>query len=85
MNKKFNRVAVALAIAFGMANTAQADITDQPFGPSQVFDVQYHWAHSSNPSSPDWSCYGDPSSCDVLNVSGLKAPQGAFLLNTLWM
>ena len=53
MIKKFNRVAVALAIAFGMANTAQADITDQPFGPNQVFDVQYNWAHSSNPTSPD--------------------------------
>ena len=81
MNKKFNRVAVALAIAFGMANTAQADITDQPFGPSQVFDVQYHWAHSSNPTSPDYSCYGDPSSCDVLNVSGLTTPYSSVTNN----
>ena len=81
MIKKFNRVAVALAIAFGMANTAQADITDQPFGPSQVFDVQYHWAHSSNPTSPDYSCYGDPSSCDVLNVSGLTTPYSSVTNN----
>ena len=81
MIKKFNRVAVALAIAFGMANTAQADITDQPFGPNQVFDVQYNWAHSSNPTSPDFSCYGDPSSCDVLNVSGLTTPYSSVTNN----
>ena len=81
MIKKFNRVAVALAIAFGTATTAQADITDQPFGPSQVFDVQYNWAHSSNPTSPDWSCYGDPSSCDVLNVSGLTTPYSSVTNN----
>ena len=81
MIKKFNRVAVALAIAFGMANTAQADITDQPFGPNQVFDVQYNWAHSSNPTSPDFSCYSDPSSCDVLNVSGLTTPYSSVTNN----
>ena len=81
MIKKFNRVAVALAIAFGMANTAQADITDQPFGPNQVFDVQYNWAQSSNPTSPDYSCYSDPSSCDVLNVSGLTTPYSSVTNN----
>jgi hypothetical protein len=81
MIKKFNRVAVALAIAFGMANTAQADITDQPFGPNQVFDVQYNWAQSSNPTSPDFSCYSNPSSCDVLNVSGLTTPYSSVTNN----
>ena len=81
MIKKFNRVAVALAIAFGMANTAQADITDQPFGSNQVFDVQYSWAHSSDPSTPDYGCYGDASACDVLNVSGLTTPYSSVTNN----
>ena len=74
MIKAINRVAVSLAIVFSMVNTAQADITDQPFGANQVFDVQYSWAHSSDPSTPDYSCYGDASACDVLNVSGLTTP-----------
>ena len=81
MIRLFNRAAVTLAIVFSMVNTAQADITDQPFGPNQVFDVQYSWAHSSNPTSPDFSCYGDPSSCDVLNVSGLTTPYSSVTNN----
>ena len=81
MIRLFNRAAVTLAIVFSMVNTAQADITDQPFGPNQVFDVQYNWAHSSNPTSPDYSCYGDPSSCDVLNVSGLTTPYSSVTNN----
>ena len=81
MTRLFNRAAVTLAIVFSMVNTAQADITDQPFGPNQVFDVQYSWAQSSNPTSPDYSCYSNPSSCDVLNVSGLTTPYSSVTNN----
>ena len=70
-----NKLLRALMLIISLAYTeAHADITSQPFGPNQVFDVQYNWAHSSNPSSPDWSCYGDATPCDVLNVSGLTTP-----------
>ena len=81
MIKVLHRVAVTLAIAVGMANTAQADITDQPFGANQVFDVQYSWAQSSSPTTPDYSCYGNESACDVLNVSGLTTPYSSVTNN----
>ena len=80
MRLKLNKVLTALLFSIG-AFSAHADITDQPFGPNQVFDVQYNWAHSSNPSSPDYSCYGDASSCDVLNVSGLTTPYSSVTNN----
>jgi hypothetical protein len=78
-----NKLLRALMLSLPLTYTAlvQADITDQPFGPNQVFDVQYNWAHSSNPTSPDFSCYGDPSSCDVLNVSGLTTPYSSVTNN----
>jgi hypothetical protein len=78
-----NKLLRALMLSLPLTYTAlvQADITDQPFGPNQVFDVQYNWAHSSNPSSPDFTCYSDPSSCDVLNVSGLTTPYSSVTNN----
>jgi hypothetical protein len=79
MIKLITRAVAALFLAGSSA--AYADITDQPFGPNQVFDVQYNWAHSSNPTSPDFSCYSDPSSCDVLNVSGLTTPYSSVTNN----
>ena len=73
MIKFFNRVAVTLAMAVGLANTAQADITDQPFGANQVFDVQYSWSNSTT-GAVDYGCYSDASACDTLTVSGLATP-----------
>jgi hypothetical protein len=78
-----NKLLRALMLSLPLTYTAlvQADITDQPFGPNQVFDVQYNWAQSSNPTSPDFSCYSNPSSCDVLNVSGLTTPYSSVTNN----
>ena len=44
MIKAINRVAVALAIVFGMINTAQAAMEDGHFSTNQIFDVQYSWS-----------------------------------------
>ena len=72
MNKLLRALMLLLPLTYMVG--AKADITDQPFGPNQVFDVQYNWARSSNPTSPDYGCYGDSSPCDILNVSGLTTP-----------
>ena len=79
MIKLITRVVAALFLAGSSA--AYADITDQPFGANQVFDVQYYWSNSSNPTSPDYNCYGDPSACDLLNVSGLTTPYSSVTNN----
>lgn len=79
MNKLLRALMLSLPLAY--TGVVQADITDQPFGPNQVFDVQYYWSNSSNPSSPDYSCYGNPSSCDTLNVSGLTTPYSSVTNN----
>lgn len=74
MSNKFLR---GLAIAAGLllsAVTAKADLLNLKIGPAQIFDVQYNWANSSAPNTPNWGCYNDPTPCDVLNVSGLIAP-----------
>lgn len=71
--KFFNGVTVTLCMLLGIANTAHADIIDQPFGANQVFDVQYNWSNSST-GSVDYGCYSDSTPCDTLNVSGLTTP-----------
>ena len=79
MLKKLSKVIATLFLT--LSSIAHADITDQPFGANQVFDVQYYWSNSSNPTSPDYSCYSNPSSCDVLNVSGLTTPYSSVTYN----
>lgn len=56
------------------SQTATASILDLKIGAAQIFDVQYSWSHSTDPTTPDYNCYGDASACDVLNVSGLTQP-----------
>lgn len=72
----FKKLMIAIAMMAGIAASshANASILDLKIGAAQIFDVQYSWAHSNAPNNPDYSCYNDPSSCDVLNVSGLQAP-----------
>jgi hypothetical protein len=75
MFKFRNTIIAAIAvIATTLTSVAYAGLTDLKIGEAQIFDVQYYWSNSSNPGQPDWSCYGDASPCDTLNVSGLTQP-----------
>jgi hypothetical protein len=78
MIKLITRVVAALFLAGSSA--AYADITDQPFGANQVFDVQYSWSNSTT-GAVDYGCYSNPSSCDTLNVSGLTTPYSSVTNN----